>query len=61
MNIDDPEAVLYRAERRVLEIQTKLHHWAGVLLRQGKARLHQARALREQPDRRVLTQDRQGR
>jgi RNA-directed DNA polymerase len=31
VNTDDPiarEAALYRAERRVLEIQTKLHRWA---------------------------------
>ncbi|RJQ91107.1 group II intron reverse transcriptase/maturase [Amycolatopsis panacis] len=28
MNTDDPDSVLYRAERRVLEIQTKLHRWA---------------------------------
>ena len=28
MNTDDPEAVLYRAERRVLKIQTKLYQWA---------------------------------
>ena len=29
MNTDDPDTVLYRAERRVLEIQTKLHRWAS--------------------------------
>lgn len=29
MNTDDPELALYRAERRVREIQTKLHRWAG--------------------------------
>ena len=28
MNTDDPDAVLYRAERRVLKIQTKLYQWA---------------------------------
>ena len=28
MNIDEPEAVLYEAEHRVLEIQAKLHRWA---------------------------------
>lgn len=28
MNTRDPESVLYWAERRVLEIQTKLHRWA---------------------------------
>ena len=28
MNTDDPELVLIRAERRVREIQTKLHRWA---------------------------------
>ncbi|GAA2714952.1 group II intron reverse transcriptase/maturase [Micromonospora olivasterospora] len=28
MNTDDLEAAAYRAERRVLEIQTKLHRWA---------------------------------
>ena len=28
MNTGDPEAVLYRAERRVLKIQTKLYQWA---------------------------------
>ncbi|MGI5490369.1 group II intron reverse transcriptase/maturase [Microtetraspora malaysiensis] len=28
MNTDELEAVAYRAERRVLEIQTKLHRWA---------------------------------
>ena len=29
MNTDDPELGLYRAERRVRDIQTKLHRWAG--------------------------------
>ncbi|WP_284742305.1 group II intron reverse transcriptase/maturase [Amycolatopsis sp. RTGN1] len=29
MNTRDPESVLYWAERRVLEIQTKLHQWAA--------------------------------
>ena len=29
MNIDELDAALYEAERRVLEIQTKLHRWAG--------------------------------
>ncbi|KAB8196351.1 group II intron reverse transcriptase/maturase [Nonomuraea phyllanthi] len=29
MNIGDLEAALFRAERRVLEIQTKLHRWAA--------------------------------
>lgn len=29
MNTRDPESVLYWAERRVLEIQTKLHRWAN--------------------------------
>lgn len=29
MNTDEPAGVLYRAERRVLEIQTKLHRWAS--------------------------------
>ena len=28
MNTDDSELVLFRAERRVREIQTKLHRWA---------------------------------
>ena len=28
MNTDEPESALYWAERRVLEIQTKLHCWA---------------------------------
>ncbi|AEH09117.1 MULTISPECIES: group II intron reverse transcriptase/maturase [Protofrankia] len=28
MNTDEPESALFRAERRVLEIQTKLHRWA---------------------------------
>jgi RNA-directed DNA polymerase len=28
VNIDELEAATYMAERRVLEIQTKLHHWA---------------------------------
>jgi RNA-directed DNA polymerase len=28
VNTDDPESALYWAERRVLEIQTKLHRWA---------------------------------
>ena len=28
MNSDELEAALYRAERRVLEIQAKLHRWA---------------------------------
>ena len=28
MNTDEPELALYRAERRVREIQTKLHRWA---------------------------------
>ncbi len=28
MNTDELEAALFRAERRVLEIQTKLHRWA---------------------------------
>ena len=28
MNTDDTELVLLRAERRVREIQTKLHRWA---------------------------------
>ena len=27
VNTDDPDAVLYRAERRVLKIQTKLYQW----------------------------------
>ena len=27
MNTGDPEAALYRAERRVLKIQTKLYQW----------------------------------
>ena len=29
MNTHDSELALYRAERRVLEIQTKLHRWAN--------------------------------
>ena len=29
VNIDELDAALYEAERRVLEIQTKLHRWAG--------------------------------
>src|SRR5688500_3844299 len=29
VNTDELEAALYRAERRVREIQTKLHRWAG--------------------------------
>ncbi len=29
MNTDELEYALFRAERRVLEIQTKLHRWAG--------------------------------
>lgn len=29
VNTDEPEHALYEAERRVLEIQTKLHRWAG--------------------------------
>ncbi len=29
MNTRDPESALYRAERRVLEIQAKLHRWSG--------------------------------
>jgi RNA-directed DNA polymerase len=29
VNTDDSELVLFRAERRVREIQTKLHRWAG--------------------------------
>ena len=29
MNTDELEYVLYEAERRVLQIQTKLHRWAG--------------------------------
>lgn len=29
MNTDEPELSLFRAERRVLEIQTKLHRWAN--------------------------------
>ena len=29
VNIDELDAVLYEAERRVLEIQTKLHRWAS--------------------------------
>lgn len=29
MNTHDSEVALYRAERRVLEIQTKLHRWAS--------------------------------
>ena len=28
MNTDELDAALYWAERRVLEIQTKLHRWA---------------------------------
>jgi RNA-directed DNA polymerase len=28
VNTDEPEHALYEAERRVLEIQTKLHRWA---------------------------------
>ena len=28
VNTDDLEAATYAAERRVREIQTKLHHWA---------------------------------
>jgi RNA-directed DNA polymerase len=28
VNIDEPELALYEAERRVLEIQAKLHRWA---------------------------------
>ena len=28
MNTDEPELALFEAERRVLEIQTKLHRWA---------------------------------
>jgi RNA-directed DNA polymerase len=28
VNTDDSELALYRAERRVREIQTKLHRWA---------------------------------
>jgi hypothetical protein len=29
VNADELEYALYRAERRVLEIQAKLHRWAG--------------------------------
>ena len=29
MNTDELEYVLFKAERRVLEIQTKLHRWSG--------------------------------
>jgi RNA-directed DNA polymerase len=29
VNTDELEYALFRAERRVLEIQTKLHRWAG--------------------------------
>ncbi|MFJ8856037.1 hypothetical protein [Streptomyces sp. NPDC102437] len=29
MNTDELEGALMKAERRVLEIQTKLHRWAG--------------------------------
>jgi hypothetical protein len=29
VNTDDPDHVLRQAERRVLEIQTKLHRWAS--------------------------------
>jgi RNA-directed DNA polymerase len=29
VNTDELDAAVYRAERRVLEIQTKLHRWAG--------------------------------
>ena len=29
MNTDELELALYQAERRVLEIQTKLHRWAS--------------------------------
>ena len=29
MNTDELEQAIYMAERRVLEIQTKLHHWAS--------------------------------
>ena len=29
VNTDESELVLYRAERRVREIQTKLHRWAS--------------------------------
>ena len=29
MNTDELEYALFKAERRVLEIQTKLHRWAG--------------------------------
>ena len=29
VNTDEPEHALYEAERRVLQIQTKLHRWAG--------------------------------
>lgn len=29
MNIDDLDDAVYEAQRRVLKIQTKLHHWAG--------------------------------
>ena len=29
MNTDELKSALFRAEQRVLEIQTKLHRWAG--------------------------------
>jgi hypothetical protein len=29
VNTDELENALFKAERRVLEIQTKLHRWAG--------------------------------
>lgn len=29
VNTDELEYALYKAERRVLEIQTKLHRWSG--------------------------------
>jgi len=32
VNTDDTELVLLRAERRVREIQTKLHRWAAMIL-----------------------------
>ena len=32
VNTDERELALYRAERRVREIQTKLHRWAAMIL-----------------------------
>ncbi|MEW2580527.1 hypothetical protein [Streptomyces syringium] len=35
VNTDEPERALMKAERRVLEIQTKLHRWANDDPRRG--------------------------